>query len=212
MNDLYHKLTAINQRPRPFSIYTAAELWTDPHIAQQMLKTHLDQSTDRASRRLPFIEASVDWLQSRFSIGPGTKIADFGCGPGLYATRLAQLGAEVTGIDFSANSLDYAGETAVAQGLTIDFIHCNYLEYSSDKQFDLILLIFCDFCALSPAQRQKLLGIFSDHLAKGGSIVLDVLSLIEFAKFEESASYGRRLLRRLLDSGRLLRLHQSVQI
>ncbi|MCP4422255.1 MAG: methyltransferase domain-containing protein, partial [Chloroflexi bacterium] len=114
---MYKKLAAISQRPRPFSKYSAAELWTDPHIAQQMLKYHLDQSNDRASRRLTFIDASVAWLQDRFNIGSGTRIADFGCGPGLYATRLAALGAEVTGIDFSANSLKYARETAVNQNL-----------------------------------------------------------------------------------------------
>ncbi|WP_420644018.1 SAM-dependent methyltransferase [Candidatus Leptofilum sp.] len=188
---MYKKLVAINERPSPFSIYTADTLWTDPHIAQQMLKTHLDQSTDRASRRLPFIEASLGWLQRRFNIGPGTRIADFGCGPGLYATRLAQLGAEVTGIDFSANSLRYAKETAVSHNLAIDYIHTNYLSFQSDKRFDLILLIFCDFCALSPTQRQQLLSIFREHLADGGAVVLDVHSLVDFARFEESVSYGR---------------------
>ena len=188
---MYEQLIHINERPLPFSIYTADTLWTDPHIAQQMLKTHLDQSTDLASRRLSFIEASVSWLQTRFNIGSGTRIADFGCGPGLYATRLAQLGAEVTGIDFSENSLRYARETAVSQNLNIDYIHTNYLEFQSDKRFDLILLIYCDFCALSPAPRQRLLGIFRQHLADGGAIMLDVHSLVEYDKFEEGVSYGR---------------------
>ena len=188
---MYKQLIRINERPQPFSVYTADTLWTDPHIAQQMLKTHLDQSTDLASRRLSFIEASVRWLQQRFDIGPGTRIADFGCGPGLYATRLAQLGAAVTGIDFSANSLRYAMETAVSHNLAIDYIHTNYLEFQSDKRFDLILLIYCDFCALSPAQRQQLLGIFRQHLADGGAIMLDVHSLVEYDKFEEGVSYGR---------------------
>ena len=188
---MYKQLIRINERPQPFSVYTADTLWTDPHIAQQMLKTHLDQSTDLASRRLSFIEASVRWLQQRFDIGPGTRIADFGCGPGLYATRLAQLGAAVTGIDFSANSLAYAKETAVSHNLAIDYIHTNYLEFQSDKRFDLILLIYCDFCALSPAQRQQLLGIFRQHLADGGAIMLDVHSLVEYDKFEEGVSYGR---------------------
>ena len=188
---MYKQLIQINERPQPFSVYTADTLWTDPHIAQQMLKTHLDQNTDLASRRLSFIEASVGWLQQRFNIGPGTHIADFGCGPGLYATRLAQLGAEVTGIDFSANSLAYAKETAVSHNLAIDYIHTNYLEFQSDKRFDLILLIYCDFCALSPAQRQQLLGIFRQHLVDGGAIMLDVHSLVEYDKFEEGVSYGR---------------------
>ncbi|MAT99417.1 MAG: SAM-dependent methyltransferase [Anaerolineaceae bacterium] len=189
---MYKKLAAIDERPSPFSQYTAAELWTDPHIARQMLKAHLNPNTDSASRRPSFIEASVNWLQARFNIGPDTHIADFGCGPGLYTTRLAQLGAEVTGIDFSANSLAYAKETAATHNLTIDYVHTNYIEYHSDKRFDLILLIYCDFCPLSPAQRQQLLTVFKAHLDDGGAIVLDVHSLVEFDQFEESMSYGRR--------------------
>lgn len=192
MTNLYKKLVAIDERPSPFSQYTAADLWTNPHIARQMLKAHLNPNTDSASRRPSFIEASVNWLHKRFNIGPGTRIADFGCGPGLYTTRLTQLDTEVTGIDFSANSLAYAKETAATQNLTIDYIHTNYLNYQSDKRFDLILLIYCDFCPLSPAQRQQLLTVFKAHLADGGSIVLDVHSLVEFDQFEESVSYGRR--------------------
>ncbi len=188
---MYEQLIHINERPLPFSVYTADTLWTDPHIARQMLKAHLNPDTDSASRRPAFIEASVNWLQSRFNIGPGTRLADFGCGPGLYSTRLAQLGAQVTGIDFSENSLRYAKETAVSHHLAIDYIHTNYLNYQSEKRFDLILLIYCDFCALSPVQRQQLLGIFRNHLADGGAIVLDVHSLVDFARFEEGVSYGR---------------------
>ncbi|MCP4421953.1 MAG: class I SAM-dependent methyltransferase, partial [Chloroflexi bacterium] len=123
----------------------------------------------------------------------GTRIADFGCGPGLYATRLAALGAEVTGIDFSANSLKYARETAVNQNLSIEYIHSNYLEYSSNKRFDLILMIFCDFCALSPDQRQLLLGIFAKHLTEGGSILLDVMSMSEFDRYSEGSGYSHQL-------------------
>lgn len=93
---MYEQLIHINNHPQPFSIYTADTLWTDPHIAQQMLKAHLNPNTDSASRRAAFIEASVNWLQTQFNVRPGTRIADFGCGPGLYTTRLAQLGAAVT--------------------------------------------------------------------------------------------------------------------
>ncbi len=45
------------------------------------------------------------------------EIADFGCGPGLYATRLAQRQATVTGIDFSKRSIQYAQEVATREGL-----------------------------------------------------------------------------------------------
>ena len=49
----------------------------------------------------------------------GKRVIDFGCGPGLYATRLAQKGAFVTGIDFSENSINYARTAAMEKGLSI---------------------------------------------------------------------------------------------
>ncbi|MEM7118255.1 MAG: methyltransferase domain-containing protein [Chloroflexota bacterium] len=186
----YDDLLNIQQRPQPFARYTAADLWTDPHIAAQMLTFHLDPSNDRASRSFDFMDRSVAWLQDRFNIGAGTRIGDFGCGPGLYAQRLAALGAAVTGIDFSGHSLDYARKTAVSQKLTIDYIQANYLTFAADKQFDLILLISNDYCALSPAQRQQLLGIFKQHLAEGGAIVLDVDTLVAFDQKEEASRFS----------------------
>ena len=62
----------------------------------QMLAFHLNGAIDVSSRKAEFIGGSVEWIASEFNIGKDTKIADFGCGPGLYATPLAKLGAKVT--------------------------------------------------------------------------------------------------------------------
>ena len=66
-------------------------------------------------------------------------------------------GADVTGIDFSKRSIDHARETAAAEGLSIRYINENYLELELNDRFDLITMIMCDFCALSPQQRQTLM-------------------------------------------------------
>jgi len=50
-------------------------------------------------------------------------------------------------------------------------------------------MIFCDFCALSPAQRKTLLSKFNSMLKPGGSVLLDVYSLNGFDQREESATY-----------------------
>lgn len=185
----YDDLLDIQQRPQPFAQYTAATLWTDPHIAAQMLTFHLDPSNDRASRSFDFMDRSVAWLKGRFNIDEETRIGDFGCGPGLYAQRLATLGATVTGIDFSGHSLEYGRKTAVSLDLTIDYTQANYLNFNADKQFDLILLVSNDYCALSPAQRRQLLGVFKQHLANGGAIVLDVDTRVAFDQKQESSRF-----------------------
>jgi cyclopropane fatty-acyl-phospholipid synthase-like methyltransferase len=191
---MFEELEEINSRPEPFQFYTAADLWTDEHTSKQMLKLHLDESVDLSSRKGEFIERSVEWIVSHFGVAEGTKIIDFGCGPGLYTTLLAERKADVTGIDFSERSIRYAKDVATKKGLNVKYIHQNYLPFDTDKRFELIMIIMCDFCALSPAQREVMLGKFLKILEPGGSVLLDVYSLKAFEQREEAAIYQRDLL------------------
>lgn len=191
---MFEKLKLINQRPALWSRYTADMLWTDAYTSGRMLALHLNPDVDMASRRKVFIDRSVGWFKKHFDIGTATRICDFGCGPGLYTSRFAQLGADVTGIDFSARSLDYARTQAEMASLSINYIEQDYLHFESEAQFNLITLLMCDFCALNPQQRSQLLQKFHSLLAKGGAVVLDVYSLAGFAQRQEVALYERNLL------------------
>jgi 2-polyprenyl-3-methyl-5-hydroxy-6-metoxy-1,4-benzoquinol methylase len=186
---MFKELKEINSRPAPFQYYTAIELWANEHTSKKMLEYHLNESIDVSSRKMSFIQRSVGWIVSHFGVDNKTEIADFGCGPGLYTTRLAECGATVTGIDFSENSLKYAKQVATPKGLKINYYHTNYLDFETTHRFDLITMIMCDFCALSPEQRKKMLLKYYSLLKPGGSVLLDVYSLNIFNKKEESATY-----------------------
>jgi len=191
---VFEEIEIINTRPKPFEFYTASELWTDEHTSEQMLAFHLNDNMDVSSRNARFINRSVEWIASHFSIGAETKIADFGCGPGLYAMRLARREAEVIGIDFSERSIRYGRDVATREGLSIRYVHQDYMEFDTDDRFHLILMIMCDFCALSPPQRKKMLSTFHAILEPGGSVLLDVYSLRAFEQREEAATYEANLL------------------
>ena len=119
---------------------------------------------------------------------------DFGCGPGLYTTRLAKRGANVTGIDFSERSIEYAKEVAARERLNISYVKQNYLDFETENRFDLILMIMCDFCALSPIKRKEIVSKFHRILNPGGSVLLDVYSLSAFDQREEAATYEVNML------------------
>lgn len=191
---MFDQLEEINSRPTPFQFYTAEELWTDDHTSMKMLEYHLNESVDLSSRNKDFIERSADWIISHFAVDANTRIADFGCGPGLYTTLFAETNADVTGIDFSERSIRYAKEVANQKGLDINYFQQNYLEFETEEKFDLITMIFCDFCALSPSQRKTLLGKFRTFLKSSGSVLLDVHSLNIFDNREASATYERNQL------------------
>ena len=186
---LFEKLTEINRRPELFERYTVEKLWNDEYVSERMLELHLDGSIDLASRRPEFIDRSVGWMTSRFELGLGKSVCDLGCGPGLYSSRLAAIGAEVTGIDFSERSIAYAREAARDAKLEINYVLGNYLDYSSDNEFDLVIMIFCDLCTLSPDQRRCLFYKIHKCLKAGGSLLLDVISLNHFQVTEEKRTY-----------------------
>jgi len=194
-NPIFDVLVQANARPLPYEKYTAKELWTGPHTSKQMLAVHLDLDTDLASRKLSFIQRSLSWMHKRFDIKEGRSIADFGCGPGFYTNAFAHMGAKVTGIDFSTLSLEYARKQAHAEGLTVNYVHQNYLDYeNSEGSFDLITMIYCDFCPLSPVQRRRMLDKFHKLIKKGGAVLIDVCSLKTFKQKKEDASYAYRQL------------------
>ncbi len=191
---MFEELQEINSKPEPFQFSTVEELWTDEHTSKKMLEAHLDEAIDRSSRNKIFIDKSVNWIVDRFGVDGTTSVADFGCGPGLYATQLAEHKARVTGVDFSERSLQYARNKAAQMGLDIDYVKRNYLEFDTEERFDLIIMIMCDYCALSPEQRRIMVAKFCSLLKPGGAVLLDVYTLQAFGRIEESASYARNQL------------------
>lgn len=190
---MYELLLDISQRPAPFSRYTAKELWTRPHLARQMLHYHLDQETGLASFPLQAIDGIVAWIDAKLGL-PGKRVCDLGCGPGLYAQRFTSRGADVTGVDFSAHSLAYARRKAQENRQSIRYIEADYLEDQLPGGFDIVTLIYTDFCVLSPAQRMKLLGRIRGMLDPAGRLVMDVAGAGSFAAKEECTLIEKNLM------------------
>lgn len=159
--------------------------WQEPHIADLLLEAHLNSDAEGASRSFEFINKSIDFIQQAAPQKPYQKVLDLGCGPGLYCERLAKKGYTVTGIDFSENSIRYAKEQAIKQGLDIEYRCGNYLDLNESNRYDLALLIYCDYGALAPADRSKLLFNIWNSLKNGGMLLLDVFSHYKFDQFKE---------------------------
>lgn len=191
---MFHELQEILRRPAPFEDYTAPDLWCDEHTSAQMLACHFDGTNDLSSRRGPFLDASTSWIAGRFRLSPGKAVLDLGCGPGHYTSRLAETGADVVGVDFSMRSLRHARESAAARGLRVEYVHADYLEVALERRFDLIGVIMCDVCALSPDQRSTLFQRARTWLRPGGALLFDVYSIEAFAKRVEVSTAEEGLL------------------
>ena len=192
--DLFETLERIGRKPEVYSRYTVDALWSSPDISEMMLRYHLDGDVDLASRRTEFIERSFDWITGKFGLGADSRVIDLGCGPGLYANRLARRGVKVTGVDISPRSIEYARTQAAQDGLTIDYRLGDYLEIDLDAGYDLVSVIMCDYCAISPEQRGRLLRRVCELLAPGGAFLFDVYSLAYYETWDEMAAFGEGMM------------------
>lgn len=93
-------LKQLNTRPKLFEQSTAS-IWDDPHISKGMLKAHLNENQESATRKLDFVKKSVAWINTVLPNHHYNNLLDLGCGPGIYAELFYQYGYQVTGIDLS---------------------------------------------------------------------------------------------------------------
>jgi len=148
--------------------------WSDPAFSARMLAEHLSQEHDAASRRFETIDEQVEWVHNELLSGKATKVLDLCCGPGLYASRLARLGHECVGIDYSPAAIDYAEAEARKEGPAVTYLRRDVRAGDYGDGFGLALLIYGEFNTLRPADGRVVLENVYRALAAGGIFLLEV--------------------------------------
>lgn len=161
--------------------------WNDPDFSQRMLQEHLSQEHDAASRRLRTIDDHVDWIHTEILSGKNGRVLDLGCGPGLYASRLARLGHTCTGIDFSPASIAYAREHAESEQLPCTYIQQDIREADYGEDYDLVMLIFGEFNVFNPSDARIILEKAASALKSGACLLLEAFN---FPAVKEMVAQG----------------------
>ena len=120
--------------------------------------------------RIDLISKNIDCL--------GKKVLDIGCGGGLLAESLAELGADVTAIDSSQASIDVAQAHAKLSRKSINYIKSDFLQFAKtsiakDLQFDVITAMEMIEHIDNP---KRYLEGMSHMLKPGGFLVLSTLN------------------------------------
>lgn len=150
------------------------DFWDNEHISKQMLDAHLNPDWDAASRKEQFIDASYKWIISSLGLKKNDKIVDLGCGPGLYCSRFSEYGLKVTGIDYSKRSIEYAKKKALESNLPIEYIYENYMNIDYTNEYDLAVMIYCDFGCFSSIDSRRILNKIHKALKPNGYFIFDV--------------------------------------
>jgi len=138
-----------------------------------MLEQHLAQEHDRASRPYDIIDRHVEWIHGALMKGEPGRVLDLCCGPGLYTTRLAALGHDCVGVDFSPASIDYADKLTRERGVSVEHIHGDVREVDPGDGFDLVMMIFGELNVFSRSDASLLMKKAHSALAPGGVLLLE---------------------------------------
>jgi SAM-dependent methyltransferase len=150
--------------------------WNEPEFSKRMLACHLDQQHDLASRRFEIIDRHVAWIHRVVLEGRPNRVLDLTCGPGLYTHRLARLGHECVGVDFSPASIAHAKDVAAQEGLP-----CTYLEkdvrslnaLDVGTEFGLVMMLWGQINVFRRSVAKQLLSSARDALKCGGRFLLE---------------------------------------
>ena len=147
--------------------------WNDPAFSTRMLDQHLSQDHDRASRPFDVIDRHVEWIHDVLLKGEPGRILDLCCGPGLYTSRLAALGHDCVGVDFSPASIEYAKELAKERGVKAEHVLGDVREVDAGGGFDLVMLIFGELNIFPRADAVSIITKAHSALSPGGTLLLE---------------------------------------
>jgi len=200
----------VERQPRPIPWTEGEKIpWNDSGFSKRMLKEHLWQDHDAASRRAATIDLHAGWVHRVLLSGNPTRILDLGCGPGLYTSRLARLGHECVGIDFSPASISYAAAQAHEEDLRCAYLLDDIRSADYGAGFGLVMLIYGEFNVFKPEDARLILSKVHRALDDGGILLLEAHTEAAVKKMGEEPRSWYSARTGLFSEGPHIMLHES---
>ena len=149
--------------------------WSRPDYGRRLLREHLDQSHDGASRRATLIAQHVRRLR-RLLPAPPASVLDAGCGPGLYASRLAAAGYDVTGVDVNPAALRHArAGTDPKQSGRLRFQRAELASLPAPRTpYDAAILVYYVLEAFPARDQPRVLHRIAGVLRPGATVIVEM--------------------------------------
>jgi methyl halide transferase len=129
----------------------------------------------------------LSWLDSG-ALQP-CRIVVPGCGGGWELAELARRGFEVVGIDYTAAAVERARAYCAQQGVAVDVVQQDVLNYQPARPFDAIYEQTC-WCALHPEHWRAYAAQLQAWLSPGASLWALFLQMLRPAASEEGQIQG----------------------
>lgn len=167
------------ERPSTWQLHDGNLPWDDPKFSERMLREHLDETHNAATRKTEARLAIIEWLWQKLELHLGQHLLDVTCGPGLYAVEFSKRGVQVTGYDFAPASIDYAKELAVGYEVTdlCTFIQQDVRQMQlAPGSFDAAILIYGQLAVMTIADAKAILANIAQALKPGGKLCIELLN------------------------------------
>jgi|694.fasta_scaffold62500_4 2-polyprenyl-3-methyl-5-hydroxy-6-metoxy-1,4-benzoquinol methylase len=110
------------------------------------------------------------------ALQPGQRVLDVACGNGLYARRLAALGAEVVAFDFAQSMIDHAARYATEHAANITYHVLDATDETAllglgEGQFDAAI---CNMALMDMAEIDPLMRALARLLKPGGRFIFAI--------------------------------------
>lgn len=167
------------ERPSLWQIYDGNLPWDDPDFSARMLREHLDESHNAATRKTEARLSTINWLWDKLNLTVGANLLDVTCGPGLYAVEFAKRGCAVIGYDFAPASIAYAKELAIGYEVaeTCHFIQQDIRDMVlTANHFDGAMLLYGQLTVFQTAETKAILANIAQALKPGSKLCIELLN------------------------------------
>ncbi|MGZ4250143.1 MAG: GNAT family N-acetyltransferase [Solirubrobacteraceae bacterium] len=115
-------------------------------------------------------DADAELIARLLSLEPGMRVLDVPCGEGRIAGRLARMGCDVVGVDYTEAWIDLARK----QYPEVTFSHGDMRSLAYEDEFDAIVNWFTSFGYFDSQTNDRVLASFARALRPGGRLLLEV--------------------------------------
>ena len=175
-------------------------------------------------------ERLVELLTRTVNLKSQASVLDMACGAGRHAITFAKMGFKVTAVDLSDRLISEANKSANEEGVELDFVLSDILEFETDKKFDLAVNLFTSIGYFEKDdENYAVIKKANDLLNHGGYFVLDYFNkdfllknLIPTSVFSENglkitqnrSIEGRRIVKKIRvdKSGSSKEFYESVRL
>ncbi len=180
------------------------EWYKDWFASEDYLDVYHHRNSEDADKLFTLILGNTNLRKS-------AKVLDAACGAGRHSLKFAENGFEVDGFDLSDTLLKIAKKEANYRNLPISFYRADLRNFSSDKEFDLVVNLFTSFGYFDTDEEnfEFPLNAFK-MLKKNGYYVLDYLNKLYVeqnlvASSEKNVNGKEIFEKRRIEKGRVIK-------